>query len=802
MHQDLPPREASVAIPASFPEQLLTNVSDGATHDILEFLARPTIVSTGTWSNSQTVASNIAHVNFPSAILTALPAFSSKISGFLGFRATTVFTLQVNANRFQQGRLFLMFFPQSNIMQAKYYTVSQSLTLQTQLPRIDFDANTDTQVQLRIPYVSPQLCFDTTVGTGDVGSVDLIVYDVLNSASSELSAEFTIWAHFEDVRLFYPTISNSTYVPQMGVSGRKMKAKTIHGSEVTREEENIKGPLSNSFGAISKAAMALSDIPMLSSVMGTASWVSAVASKTASSFGFSKPMNNGTSMVVMQVPHRNAVTVNGAVNTKPMALQDDNHVETLTGIAGTDLDEMAFSHMISIPAWFRTVTWQDSVTPLNVLFSYPLRPNLFSNLWQATPAIYAPTPVNYVSSLFKYYRGSFKFKIKLVKTEFHTGRLAFIYLPGYQGQTPPAITNANMAYLHKDIVDIRTAHEIEFTCPYASTIPYLDVSVNYGYLICVVINQLRHPDTVIPFVNMLVEVAADSDFEFSVPQNPGSTPVLLYTAATPQMLDFDVEPQGADIDVIEQVEDSQEHLPATLIGTAGDPHDGLISSAACVGERILSWRQMVKRATLWRAGSVGTASTEWSFAPYANTVSAYGPIGGTPAFTKALNSTDDYFTWAINCFAYLRGGVNIRLYNGYGFSSGISQADLRAGIQITAGTYTIPLQAFQNTVPGAQYSLIAPHTMPASVYPSGEFNIPYYNSFHCGLCVGDFNTNNYLTFYRPVTNFLVRSATATLVFPNVTRTAADDFSTHFFTGTPMLAFLTSLTSASAANTFW
>lgn len=194
--------------------------------------------------------------------------------------------------------------------------------------------------------------------------------------------------------------------------------------------------------------------------------------------------------------------------------------------------------------------------------------------------------------------------------------------------------------------------------------------------------------------------------------------------------------------------------------------------------------------------------TEYNFAPFANTITAYGPIGGTPSFTKASNAVDDYHTWVINCFAFSRGGLNIRLYNGLGFDTGITQADMRAAIVILDNTFIIPLASYVSSNPAAAYGLVAPHTMPASVYPAGEFNIPYYNQYHVSMNVADIATNNYISFYRPVTQFCLRTATQTAAFPSVTRTAAEDFSCHFFTGTPMLTFLSSLTAGSASNVVW
>lgn len=114
-HNDLPTENVTLARPLSFHKGLLNNISDGNEHTLKDFLQRPVPIKYGDWLSTQAANTEILNVQIPLEAITASKAISQKISGFLGFRAKTVLRLQVNTNRFQQGRLMMTFFPQPQI---------------------------------------------------------------------------------------------------------------------------------------------------------------------------------------------------------------------------------------------------------------------------------------------------------------------------------------------------------------------------------------------------------------------------------------------------------------------------------------------------------------------------------------------------------------------------------------------------------------------------------------------------------------------------------------------------------------
>lgn len=206
--------------PRVIPLTLRTQQDDGSTPDIKQFLAKPTKILQGdlTATDTPTTFSNIACTE---ALVTS-PVYSQKLNGVMSLRFTTVVTLQVNANKFQQGRYILAFVPTGGAspngtspddsVTTWINMHRQNKTQITQLPHVEIDINKTTEVQLRIPYQSAfsayafNNCLAGVPSFGDPGVFFLYPYSPLVSAAGSVSAGFTLWVHYEDVETFGNTI--------------------------------------------------------------------------------------------------------------------------------------------------------------------------------------------------------------------------------------------------------------------------------------------------------------------------------------------------------------------------------------------------------------------------------------------------------------------------------------------------------------------------------------------------------------------------------------------------------------------
>jgi len=811
IHDDVLPETTPLVSAIPFHKALLTNVSDGSDHDLKSFLQRPVVVYSSSWSTSQGTGTLITSLPAPQTLLQSIPMVSQKISGFLGLRSKIVCRLQVNATRFQQGRLLLMFFPQSDVMSVKYAQCLDSPMNFTQLPRVDFDAASDTEVILEIPYISPYLAYNTVSGLGGMGTFNLLVYSPLTVATSETTAEITMWMHMEDIELYFPTVPNPTYVPQ---AGGRMRRRLKFGHDVEEEEAQVSsGPISSTLGTISTVADALGNIPALSSIARPAAWATNIMAKTASAFGFSSPLNQDRAVVAAQKQLIGSTNCDYADNSHALGVSASNHIEHLPGFAGVDKDEMSFAHILSIPTWYETVAWADSVQPLNSLFNISVGPRVFRTSFSYGPDTCSyNTPVGYVSNWFKYYRGSFTFHFKFVKTEFHSGRLQFSFLPGYSG-TPPTLTDANCAFIHKEIVDIRYTTEFKITCPWVSTTPWLDCNTTYGNLSVNVINELRHPDTVPSTIQLIVEVSCSPDFEFSVPYNPKLYPWIHNPAvvipAAPSV-SIPVESAAAQsIKVEAQIgEDSTGHIESSAvplpspssIGTTSITSDFMSSSRYTIGESICSLRQLLKRSTLINLTNQTDFGNFLLTQPWA-LLAGYNTTAGiiygyfTNIGTNQVSGVQDYLSAFAPCYQLMRGSIRLKLLNYLQpievMKASLVVYELPADNSTTSMQYADFAQLYSTTGFSTDHpNLIeySPIAAPAGINPNLEVSVPFYSQFQSVYTYSDAErlnpakTTNYSPTELPAKVVFTSPNTQVIDTCGILRRVGDDFSLGFWTG--------------------
>lgn len=83
--------------------------TDGVHQGITDFMKKPYILTSGQITTSST--GSLYSATQPSGIFQSASIYYEKLSGIFGFRGSIKLTLQVNSQRFQQGRLILAFNP-------------------------------------------------------------------------------------------------------------------------------------------------------------------------------------------------------------------------------------------------------------------------------------------------------------------------------------------------------------------------------------------------------------------------------------------------------------------------------------------------------------------------------------------------------------------------------------------------------------------------------------------------------------------------------------------------------------------
>jgi hypothetical protein len=618
---------------ASVPRALFTASHQTNVDGIVDFLQKPFVVQSGTLGTAD-VATTFTTIIMPGAALSNT-IYRNKTEGFLGFRATTVYRLVINGNPFQQGRYMLTYVPfgGSNIgpnkMNYIYFSHTYTNTQRTQLTRIELDVNCDTEGVMRIPFDSalnyyPFGSVSDAQAYGSWGFAQLFPYSPLVAPSGTATVNYTIYASFEDVELV------GASVPQMGRENRASP------SEVEAKNAG-QGPVSGVLSSISSASRALASIPLLSSYAMTTSWAADILAKTAKSFGYSKPSNLGPNTRITQGSAYYFGNVDGFDQGIALAASSENSVKTISGLGGSNLDEMAFEYMSTIPSFFSSTTWTTSTAVGNTLFTVPNSPaNLVNTDIIGVNTVVNYTPVAFVANHFSYWRGSLIYRFKIVKTAFHSGRLAFCFFPKeIHTATPSNPSYANSSFIHRQIVDIRTCNEVTIEVPYVSSSSFLEAGNATGDFVVYVVDSLVAVGAVSVSVTILVEVSGGADFEVCVPNSSLSTPVL---GVTPQ--------SGNDCEIIN-----------TTVGSTDSPSLSLVPSEICVGEKIQSWKAFAKIYRPVCPTAVTAINLIENFWPFA--ISAAYWTGS--AWTYASETTD-FISEISSCFLYSRGGMRIKKF--------------------------------------------------------------------------------------------------------------------------------------------
>jgi len=475
-------------------------------------------------------------------------------------------------------------------------------------------------------------------------------------------------------------------------------------------------------------------------------------------------LSNVARMVQTIMPYSNNVDV--ADESMPLSYYARNEVEVMDSNGATSLDEMSFNFLLSKPAFYKDIaitTIQDYDT---VLWSETLAPGQFyQSFTDLTVPYRSYTPLGYISRFFTYWRGSIGFKLKFVKTEFHSARFVLSFAP-YQ-TSHADWTVADTPYLFREIIDLRLGNEFTVIIPYTSIKPYRTVEVlePYGKVCLHVLNQLKAPSTVSSTIHCLIEPFAGPDFEFAVPRTPDAQPYLPLSVAQ-----MDMGGGGEECEIFE-----------SYIGGARPNEETLVPSRLCIGEKITSVLTLLKHASCVNPRSSAFSSvTSFRIVPRSLNVTSNDVSSLVGSVLKS-----DNFTFFVGMYAYQRGSVRCRGYYDPGTTKMLAT---KTGIVLPAAT----LINDYTTDAGTLATFAEPNTplvFQATGFRGGyEVSAPFYNPTHVipnqwmlstGIGIGGIGSPLYTVPIQTITT-RVNSA-STLV--TLSRQAGDDFQCFEFAGT-------------------
>lgn len=622
---------------------------DGSIQDLTKYFARPVSMVDG-----DLVTGIRARQFFLSFRLSNLFGYwssgLSRLVGVHGFRATAVFTFQVAATPFHQGLLALNFQPASGTSTPGVWDRSSQSATCTNVPHVRLDLASDTMVQLRVPYIGVReysLIRNSAADEPFYGTISINTICPIPSVPSLAAPGYQLMVHMEDIELFGATPQTFSNVSLQG--GKRL-------APITEEFEDETYPFSSATMALSRSVKWLSKgIPAISSIGGPTSWFLSKVAGSIRSFGFSKPT---ITEPVMRVFLGDNAMENNVDVSAPFVVVGPMSTNTLRvdpTFAGTDVDEMSLRFVTSQWSQVQHFEMTTSEPRGSLLYMAPVSP---SAMWFRTGGVlpacnrfapvvadaannsFIPSSLFFASSMFRYWRGSLKFRFTFAKTKMHGGRVMIGFNP-YVNNANDLLAFGNSRttleigeygasgpnpFGYSKIFNLRDDSVLEFEVPYVHSAPYLSFPNLSGSVYLYVVDALQAPSMVSSSISVLVEVCAGDDFELADPIGPR----------------YPVHPNG------------------TIKFQAGkylsNAPDGI--SEYTIGESIASYKQLISipkiTPFLKSVNTVRADISPWFYQPIPSVL--------TPAPAVNLTESFGYGGNIAACYAFVKGGTDFHVY--------------------------------------------------------------------------------------------------------------------------------------------
>lgn len=466
-----------------------------------DYLSRPVKIDSFTWAESDTFSTS-PHYIYPWYLYFNSTYIKPKLQNFSRLSCKLKITVRFSASPFYYGLMRMVYDP---LVTDRLHPISsKDMIVLSQAPGVYMAPQNTSVVEMELPFVWPGNWLNISKAAEflNMGELQFNVFNQLKSANGVTGSGITVtvYAHAEDVQIAGPT---SDTVLQSGVvSG---PATTVANIARMVTKAPVIGPFAR---AIDMGASAVAGIAKL--------------------FGFSNaPIISDVTPVQPKAFHAMA-NVETSVPLDKLSLDPDNSVtidNTVTGFGSED--PLAIIGLATRESYLAQTDWVSGDTEGTKLMAMAITPNIIDSEGSVGSSnIIRMSPSAWVSSLFRFWRGSMVIKIKLVKSVYHKGRLIIHWDP----QKIPSY--GTEAAVFTQIIDLADeGDEYEIVIPYKARTPMLvadsesngiavrgnpnvNLSLANGFLAIYVQNVLSGP-TVAPVVGVLVYSKTGQDIQFA-----------------------------------------------------------------------------------------------------------------------------------------------------------------------------------------------------------------------------------------------------------------------------------------------
>ncbi len=432
-----------------------------------DFLARPTIIDTTTWSTSDLIG--VKKTIQPWYAFLSNSNIRKKIDNYAFIRGKLHVKIMVNGTPFQYGLLRAAYSPLLGLVSDKIRTTTTTeplLTPYSQQPGFFITPAANAGGQMELPFFLHKNWLDVTSATDvqNFGTLNLVVFAPLGVAVSGGSTSVTV-----------QTAAWMTDVELMGSTSKL--------SLQAEDEYDEGGMVSKPASAVASIAGYLTKVPVIGPFARATQIGASAIGTIARIFGYTNVpvISNVHGYQPMNAPMLASGHIGTAVQKFTLDPKQELSLDpSLHGLHPQD--ELAIPYIKSKESYFGSGTWATTNAVDDLLLAVRVSPALYqrANIQNTVPTtigqrVYS-TPLSYIGNMFYNWRGSLVIRIKIVATKFHKGRLKISYDP--RNDISTSSPDINTVYTH--VVDIGEEDDIEFEIPYHQDTPWLLLDKTLG----------------------------------------------------------------------------------------------------------------------------------------------------------------------------------------------------------------------------------------------------------------------------------------------------------------------------------
>lgn len=467
-----------------------------------KFLSRPVKIVT--------ITSDVASATYyPLELFLNNPAVISKLKNVKGLTGTLCVRIQQSAMPYNYGLDLWVLRPE---IVGQGSNVGYDATTLVSTTHCYMDASTDDPQVMKVPLIWQYPYINLRGDVDDRKLFRLIRFKPTNnyfnsSNFSVVTMPITVYCWLEDVQMVNTAPDNIVY-----------------------QSAEYKGVVSAPATAVANVAAKLTDIPIIGKFAKATEIGAKAIAGVASLFGFSKPLNIEPPMAMYNQQNRNMFTSTSldVANKLTLDVKQENSIDPYWLTGSTD-DPLAFKNIVTRPALLHCAMsnhlqeWTTSGAPDDMLAEFPVSPGLC--IMNTNQLIISP--VGSVGMLFRYWMGTMKFRFRIAASQFHRGKLQFLWSPNKLIQP---VTEDLTNLTEMCIMDIVNDKVIEIEIPYSSIEPckrfqlqsFVGASPDdyyeccNGFLYMRVLEPLQAPISTAT-VYILSEIMGGDDMMFMVP---------------------------------------------------------------------------------------------------------------------------------------------------------------------------------------------------------------------------------------------------------------------------------------------